>query len=161
MASNNRIDVRAATLADAELLATLNTHVHALHLHSEPTLYRATDLGELRTWFSEQLADPDVVVFIASADQPLGFAVAVHARAPRNPFSPARERVLVDQIAVVPTKRRMGVGRALMQAAEKHAQARGLTSVQLDVRAFNTEAIHFYRSLGYAPAQLRLERKLD
>lgn len=153
--------VRRATVADAFTLAGLNEHVHESHLRAEPTLYRATDPAELATWFATRLSDPDVVVFLAGAEQPIGFAVVVHMRAPQTPFSPPRERLLLDQIAVAASARRRGVGRALMNAAEQHARSLGLQSVQLDVRAFNVEAQRFYESLGYAPVQLRLERRLD
>ncbi|HEX5656042.1 MAG TPA: GNAT family N-acetyltransferase [Polyangiales bacterium] len=155
------MEIRRATLADIELLAALNAYVHDVHLRSEPEQYRVTDGGELRAWFAERLADPDVVIFIASAERPVGFIVTAHARAPVNPFSPLRERLLVDQIAVDPTQRRIGVGRALMDVAERRAAELGLRSVQLDVRAFNSEAARFYEALGYLPVQHRLERRVS
>ncbi|MET0282946.1 MAG: GNAT family N-acetyltransferase [Polyangiales bacterium] len=160
MASITDLEVRRAGPEDVALLATLNEHVHAPHVNAEPDVYRTSDEAELREVYASRLVDPDVVIFIASAEQPLGFALTVHMRAPRNAFSPARERLLLDTIAVDPAARRRGVGRALMHATERHARELGLRSVQLDVRAFNSEAIRFYEALGYLPVQHRYERKL-
>jgi ribosomal protein S18 acetylase RimI-like enzyme len=47
-----------------------------------------------------------------------------------------------------------------MLAAEERAAELGLNSVQLDVRAFNAEALRFYEALGYVSVQQRLERRL-
>jgi ribosomal protein S18 acetylase RimI-like enzyme len=152
--------IRQATVADAPLLALLNHHVHEPHLRAEPDLYRPTDVHELGDWFAQRLASPEVVGFIACADDtPHGYAMTTHARLPASPFSPARERLSLDELAVVRDWRRLGVGRLLMQAAERCAAELGLAALQLDVRAVNTEALHFYEALGYAPVQLRLERR--
>ena len=154
------VAVRLATPADAALLATLNAHVHDQHVRAEPDVYHATDLDSLRAWYAERLAALGVVVFVASADEPLGYVVTEHTRRMRTAFSPWREHLVVTEIAVVGTRRRSGVGRLLMRAAEQRAAELGLRSVQLDVRAFNAEAIRFYAALGYGTVQLRLERRL-
>jgi ribosomal protein S18 acetylase RimI-like enzyme len=55
----------------------------------------------------------------------------------------------VNYLAVAPSARRTGRGRALMQAAERALFELGCPKVNLQVRAGNTEAIGFYRALGY------------
>lgn len=152
--------VRVATVADAQLLAALNAHVHESHVRAEPGLYRPTDVDELVDWFAQRLANPDVAAFIASANEtPIGYAVTTYARLPASPFSPARERLALDELAVIRDRRRQGIGRVLIHAAEQRAVALGLGGLQLDVRAWNTEALLFYEALGYTPVQLRLERR--
>jgi ribosomal protein S18 acetylase RimI-like enzyme len=152
--------IRRATLDDAPLMAGLNRHVQQLHLDAEPTLYRVTDHEELVSWFRERIASPGVTAFVAEDEAPLGYAMALHERIPRNPFRPERVRLVVDQIAVVEGARRRGVGRRLMAAAEQLARELGVERMQLDVRAFNAGAIRFYEALGFTPALLRLERVL-
>jgi GNAT superfamily N-acetyltransferase len=49
------------------------------------------------------------------------------------------------------THRRRGAGRALIQVAEKLAQARGATDVILGTGAENAAGQAFYHAMGYSP----------
>ena len=55
----------------------------------------------------------------------------------------------VNYLAVDPGSRGKGFGRALMTQIESLLEARGCPKLSLQVRADNTEAIDFYRALGY------------
>jgi ribosomal protein S18 acetylase RimI-like enzyme len=55
----------------------------------------------------------------------------------------------VYYLAVEPTSRRSGLGRAMMTAAEDWLRARGAPKVQLMVREENTAVAAFYERLGY------------
>ncbi|SDA20458.1 GNAT family acetyltransferase [Sphingomonas sp. NFR15] len=51
-------------------------------------------------------------------------------------------------LAVAPERRRSGLGRALMAAAQAWLAARGVPKVQLMVREGNATALGFYEALG-------------
>lgn len=55
----------------------------------------------------------------------------------------------VYYLAVAPGQRRQSFGRQLMQEVERRLLERGCPKLNLQVRAENTEALGFYRSLGY------------
>lgn len=55
--------------------------------------------------------------------------------------------LFVDDLVVTETQRTHGIGRALMECAEREARRHGLSGVYLDSRA---DAMEFYASLGYA-----------
>jgi ribosomal protein S18 acetylase RimI-like enzyme len=55
----------------------------------------------------------------------------------------------VYYVAIAPERRRGGLGRMMMQAAEEWLMKRGVWKVQLLVRADNTRATQFYERLGY------------
>lgn len=55
--------------------------------------------------------------------------------------------------AVAPEQRRQGVGRALWQWLEQTALVAGIGTVHLEVRARNTGARDFYRTLGFTDAE--------
>jgi ribosomal protein S18 acetylase RimI-like enzyme len=55
----------------------------------------------------------------------------------------------LEDLYVDARARRAGLGRALVSAALDRAEARGCRRVELDVNESNTEAIAFYRSLGF------------
>ena len=55
----------------------------------------------------------------------------------------------VYYLAVAPDRRRAGLGRALMAAAEEWLRARGAPKLQLMVREGNADARAFYHALGF------------
>lgn len=54
-------------------------------------------------------------------------------------------------LAVAPDRRRSGLGRTMMAAAETWLRARGTPKLQLMVREGNAEALAFYAALGLEP----------
>ena len=68
----------------------------------------------------------------------------------------------VNYLAVDPTRRRRGIARLLMAAAESLLAERGAPKVNLQVRRSNLEVVAFYRALGYADDDVvSLGRRLD
>ncbi|MCP3424653.1 GNAT family acetyltransferase [Rothia sp. AR01] len=59
-------------------------------------------------------------------------------------------------LAVDPARRREGVGRALVRAAERWLADRGIPKVQLMLRAGNTGSAAFYEALGYRDQEVRV-----
>lgn len=55
----------------------------------------------------------------------------------------------IGGVGVVPAERRRGTGRALMQAAQEEARARGVERIWLEVIVENTQAVALYEQLGY------------
>lgn len=55
----------------------------------------------------------------------------------------------VHLLVVAPEYRRLGIGKALMEAVERGLAATGCTKVNLQVRSGNEEVISFYGKLGY------------
>jgi ribosomal protein S18 acetylase RimI-like enzyme len=71
------------------------------------------------------------------------------APAPEDPASVPRRSFGVLAVAVDPHAQGRGVGRALMDVASDHACAAGFESMHLSVHPGNTQAVAFYRSLGW------------
>lgn len=57
--------------------------------------------------------------------------------------------VEIFRIGVVPSQRRMGLGRTLVQKVVQYAAGEGAVKVTLEVRAGNATARHLYDSLGF------------
>ncbi|PSP83315.1 GNAT family N-acetyltransferase [Halobacteriales archaeon QS_6_64_34] len=68
---------------------------------------------------------------------------------------------LVENLYVVPTARREGVGSALLTAAEERLVEEGATVVQLESMARNDAARQFYAAHGYTPHRLELEKSTE
>jgi ribosomal protein S18 acetylase RimI-like enzyme len=55
----------------------------------------------------------------------------------------------INYLAVDPAVRRQGLGRTIMAEAENRLRALGCPKINLQVRTNNTEAIEFYKRIGY------------
>ena len=153
--------LRRATPTDAATLASLRRFVHAPHVAAEPVVYAALEGAAAVAAMGERLAGPGVVAVVAEhEDAPVGYVLAQVVRRAASPLTVARSYLMVDELAVSPSARRLGVGRALMAEAEAVATELGLARVELDVRAWNEGAARFYTALGYAPFATRLARDL-
>ena len=58
----------------------------------------------------------------------------------------------IDNIAVHPDYRRLGLGEKLLETAQKNAFGRGCEFITLEVRRSNEKAISLYKKLGYQTA---------
>ncbi len=68
----------------------------------------------------------------------------------------------VYYFAVAPSRQGEGIGRSLMQAAEKWLKARSCPKIQLMVRTDNEAAKGFYAAIGYEEqAVVTIGRRLD
>ncbi len=56
----------------------------------------------------------------------------------------------LNYVAVAPQHQRTGIGRALIEEAERLLRAEGCPKINLQVRTTNQGAVEFYRQVGYA-----------
>jgi ribosomal protein S18 acetylase RimI-like enzyme len=57
----------------------------------------------------------------------------------------------INYLAVAPETQRTGLGREIMNEAERRLRAAGCPKINLQVRGDNNRAIDFYRAIGYVP----------
>ena len=69
-------------------------------------------------------------------------------------FGHSRAHIGMLGVALLPQARHLGLGKRLMQAAIAKAWVRGLTRIELTVRADNLNAKALYESLGFEPEGL-------
>ncbi len=99
----------------------------------------------------DMAARPTVASFIAWLDgTPVGLVNCVEG------FSTFKSRPLMNihDLVVLPGHRGAGIGQALMQAAQTHAQARGCCKLTLEVLTGNQRAWRSYEQFGFEPYTL-------
>jgi GNAT superfamily N-acetyltransferase len=106
------------------------------------------------------LSDPGHAVFVAEAEDGT-LAGWVHVCSRFLLIDPPS--AFVEGLVVCPGARRIGVGRALMAAAEGWAGESGLLVARLRSGSTREDAHAFYRAIGYreGKAALGLEKPLD
>lgn len=70
-------------------------------------------------------------------------------------------RGVIENLYVVPERRREGIGSDLVEAAHESLAVREIDAIGLEVMAGNEEAREFYRHLGYKSHRVELERPVE
>jgi ribosomal protein S18 acetylase RimI-like enzyme len=153
------IQIRKATVEDAELLARLVKAVHDIHAEARPDFFKPYALSpEWIADFRERLLDPSNAFLIAEVEgEAVGYVFAQVIERPENLYTYAMSYLLVDQISVNPEHRNHGYGEALIQAVFDMAKSLGLPRVVLGVWNFNERAVAFYERQGFSSRDMRME----
>jgi ribosomal-protein-alanine N-acetyltransferase len=129
------ISIRFATRADALAVAEMSRDL--------------IESGLGWSWTKERvmrsLRHPDTNAIVAIRDaHRVGFGIMKYGE----------DEAHLLLLAVDPAHARLGIGRTMLEWLERSAQVAGLGRVTLEARASNVGAHAFYRSLGYAAAQM-------
>jgi ribosomal protein S18 acetylase RimI-like enzyme len=147
--------VRAARGSDVDAVSTLWREADELHARLSPGFFRVPDQKSGRERAAEALADADDYgheVILVAGEREGEIRGALHMQiydTPTGQTMVPQRRGHVESLIVGRAYRRMGCGRALMQAACDWARRRGATQILLTVWAGNDEAQRFYAALGY------------
>ena len=154
--------IRSAVLTDYEKLCELWEVGDALHRDALPHMFRASGQpSKNRSDVEALLAGPLSTILVATRRaQLVGLMTLLEKRVTANAIAVERRYVEVDNMVVIPSAQRQGVGSAFLQAAADWAQARGISSLELSVYEFNDGAQALYRGAGFAPVLTRMRRTL-
>jgi hypothetical protein len=93
------MDIRRATLEDAELLGRLVQAVHDIHVEARPDFFKPYAFtSELIEDYRQWLLDQSIDCLIAEIKgETIGYALAQVVERPENPYTYAQYYLLVDQ----------------------------------------------------------------
>jgi GNAT superfamily N-acetyltransferase len=137
------LKIRAATVADAELIATFVRELADYEKLAHEARANAAD-------FARELSAPQSIIHVLLADwhdEPAGFALYFFN------FSTfvGRPGLYLEDLFVRPHLRAHGIGRALLAELARVAKARNCGRMEWAVLNWNEPAIKFYLSLGARP----------
>lgn len=154
--------VRVATSSDHEAACSLLAAADELHRVNVPWLFRKPALDpRTKEFFAGLLNGEDSTVLVAeAAGQLVGVATALLRSAPDFALFVTQRWAVLDNLAVLESWRRRGVGTSLTRDAERWARSRGASWLELGVYDFNEAARSFYQAMGYAPVLTKLRKPL-
>ena len=155
--------IRPARVEDADAAAAVYVASAEHHHGLDPVLYRVPAVEAVAARYRDRIPGDDDTSELLVAEvggQVVGTCLVrlLPASSEASMLAP-RTAVQVD-VAVLSGHRGGGVGRALMEHAERWASARGAQLVMLDAHAANTGALAFYEQLGYRRAGIVLHKPL-
>ncbi len=147
---------RAAMTA---LLLDLNRHENAISGESLVDAETA-EIGAIEA--EEILAEWDAAVVLAEIDgEPAGLLIWYVATGESYLAEKFRRYGKVDALVVATRHRGKGVGKALLEEAERLTRERGLSRMMLHVIEGNDGAAEAYRKFGFRPHSINMAKPLD
>jgi ribosomal protein S18 acetylase RimI-like enzyme len=150
--------IRSAVSEDGEAILALMPRLAAFDVPKSrnPVDLWRSDAAMLQRWLDGEAAECFVHVAVDDAETMLGFTL-VSLRPELLSHEPSAH---LEAIAVGEGAEGMGVGQALLAAAESEAKAQGAQTITLHVFASNTRARGFYEQSGYDGELLRYIKEL-
>lgn len=154
--------IRRAVPADRVRIRPLQEQIASLHKAGRPDLFRAEARFFTQDAFNERLRDPNHTVLIAEKDgEVVGYAFAWVIFYRDHSTYMDHDTFYIDDICVLESCRRQGIGRKLFEQCREFARAQGCINIDLGVWGFNREAIAFYESCGMHERVRRMELCLE
>lgn len=140
--------------AEADRLLPLLQDLHALHAEHQPERHvPAPGSDDLAAWLQDWLREDNVHALAAESPQGalLGYLIYELQDRPALPVRAAEKRAMLHHISVTEAWRRMGVGKALVEAMRTRALAEGATVVAATYAPFNSASAALMQGMGMEP----------
>jgi len=163
-------DIRRAQVnaLDIAVLAVLSDEVQSLREQRVPGCFETEDRMTAAAWFESALNTPGVSAWIASyRGEDVGYVLTLTRDKADNAFQYVRRVLVIEQIAVLPEARRLGIASALLErvlaSARAASTADGLgcasaLDVELSSWAWNSDAHAAFHANGFTPKLVRFGR---
>ena len=154
--------IRDLTIEDFDDVNDIFMQMQDLHVEHRPDLYRKMDKPTTtRAWdYEASLGDENMIMLGAEEEGKIvGFCI-VEIRQTGGKALVPRTSVHIKNLAVDENYRRMGIGKALYQAAVIRGKERGADRIDLKVFSFNENAVGFYKSLGMTVQSYTMEQTI-
>jgi len=132
--------VRQATVHDLDTVAPLFDAYR--QFYQQPA-----ELQRARDFLAARFRHHESIIFLAFDDQ--GTAIGFTQLYPLFSSVRANRKYLLNDLYVVPAKRRSGAARQLLTVAAQFARANGAASLSLSTAVDNVPAQKLYESLGW------------
>jgi diamine N-acetyltransferase len=151
------LTIRTANSKDIINLHKLYQQVDILHQEALPEIFNSVgEFERTNSWFETRFEDDAYCMLVAEYQREILGLVEIQIRQTQNPCLKPRTYGHIRDIIVDEAWRKRGIGKSLMQKAHVWAKEQGASSVELIAFSFNTEALSFYRNLGYLDSDITL-----
>lgn len=152
--------IRKMELADYDDVQRLIYQIHEMHMKSRPDIYRDGNPLPI-AYFERCISDANALNYAYEKNGSIIGAIMATKEKSRNiPINQERYVYFIEDIVVDKEYRKQGIGKELYLFLENRAREEDVDGIELNVWAFNEEALKFYESLGMSVKNMKLEQVL-
>lgn len=153
------IIIRRAEKKDAKRLCELLETIAELHHQGRPDIYGAGGAKYDVEAVEKKIENADEIILVAAneADEVMGYTMSKIIDVKENGILLGYRKMYIDDVCVDSAYRKHGIGRKLMDATKAEAEKAGCHIAELNVWAFNENAVNFYKSCGMTVQRMYME----
>ena len=152
----DRLQIRKASVNDYIYVKKLIQSVQDLHHNKRSEIHKDSEI------FGKEEFNQNINNIIVAEINNIVVGVIVYLIKEKleNNYTNYRKVLFIDALVVDVNHRKNGIGKILMQEMEKIAKKNNCSSIELNVWAFNDEAIKFYEKFGMSIKTMILEKSV-
>lgn len=155
------IKFRKAGESDYNEILKLKRESHNRHHNNRPDFYKYSELPLDNKEYQKLLGNNDNDIYVVkSGNNICGYAITKIITFRDDPLIIDHCRFFIDDLYVDLQYRKKGIGKFLMRELVSVCKSKGFRYMDLNVWAFNTEAIDFYKKNGMQEIMIRMEQKI-
>lgn len=157
------ITIRKAKKEDSQRIAELLETIARLHHEGRPDIYGGSGSKYRAEDVERKIADPEEIILVAANenDTVMGYTMSKITDVKQDGILLGYRKMYIDDVCVDSSYRKHGIGRKLMEATKKEAENAGCHIAELNVWAFNENAVNFYKNCGMNVQRMYMEYILD
>ena len=150
------IHIRKSDVNDYIYVKKLMQSVQDLHHNKRSEIHKDSEIFD-KEEFNQNLNN---IIVAEINNTVVGVIVYLIKEKLENNYTNYRKVLFIDALVVDVNHRKNGIGKILMQEMEKIAKENNCSSIELNVWAFNDEAIKFYEKFGMRIKTMILEKSV-
>ena len=151
--------IREMNLNDYEDVRILVKQIHELHLSNRPDIYNDGESFP-KEYFEKVLSDANNLNYVYVENKKIvGVLNATLQHTNPLPIIKPRTYYFIENLVVDKNHRRKGIAKKLFHYLTLKAKENNIDSIELNVWAFNKDAIKFYEYMGMNIKNIRMEIK--
>ncbi len=149
--------IRKSVINDYENIRVLIHQVHKLHYNNRGDIYNNKESFP-KEYYYNVINDDNSFCYVYEEINKIGGVVIFTRKEMGNlPIFKKRYIYFIEDIVVLEEYKRKGIGKKLYEFVKNKAREENIDAIELNVWAFNKDAIKFYEAVGMSPKNIIYE----
>jgi ribosomal protein S18 acetylase RimI-like enzyme len=156
------LNIREAKLTDRSSINDLFTQELQYHKKLLPDMFTVPDTLIDETWLDSVIKNENEHLAVFKINDSIVGAILYKIRtSPNDIIFKERRYGYIQEMIVAESERRKGIGKKLLEYAEKDLLKQGVSEIELNIWENNESGMRFYENYGFKTIQRRMKIKRE